>query len=353
MTRILLFCLIWIAALDGHAATSNPPQPVQPFNAVLWTTTTLHSRAGKASVFMQRTVYTRDSAGNVRREIYQPTKGLQHDTTAPLEHVLNSSTSAWALPYAQSSKETVEKDVDLGVLQFSGLPAKGRRQTFQDRNGQRTHTLETWFCASLGLTVRMESSNSRGDTVFTDLSELQLGEPASLSAKTVSVASPAIPLLHLYRSLFTQISHIERDRQANDPSLHVNMNEIEDHLRKKIGLSTSEWQILIDRSLKVESYTREVSKQARSFADQDRAARKQNPLGGNTLAAGRATLHKMQLDLNTHVQGEIDQLKTAVGPNATTRIEAYLQGPLAASTSRITITAAQLQALRAQKGQAR
>jgi hypothetical protein len=53
------------------------------------------------------------------------------------------------------------------------------------------------------------------------------------------------------------------------------------------------------------------------------------------------------------VQVEIDQLNTAVGPGATTRIEAYLQGPLAASTSRIPVTSAQLQALRLQKEQAR
>jgi hypothetical protein len=105
--------------------------------------------------------------------------------------------------------------------------------------------------------------------------------------------------------------------------------------------------------VKVERYTSEMSKQARSFADEDRAARRENPLSANTLAAGRATLHQMQLDLNAHVQGEIDQLKTAVGPDATTHIEAYLQGPLAASTSRISLTPAQLQALRSQKEQAR
>jgi hypothetical protein len=82
MKQVLLLCLIGIAALDIHAATGNPPQPVQPFTAVLWTTTTLHSPAGKPSVFMRRTVYTRDASGNTRREIYQPTRGLLHDVPA-------------------------------------------------------------------------------------------------------------------------------------------------------------------------------------------------------------------------------------------------------------------------------
>ncbi|MGD0941844.1 MAG: hypothetical protein ABR905_19275 [Terracidiphilus sp.] len=353
MKRVLLLCLIGMAAVDTHAATSNPPQPVQAFSAVLWTTTTLHSPAGKPSTFMQRTVYTRDASGNVRREIYRPTKGFSHDTTAPLERVLTGSTSAQTPPLVLSSKEIVEQDADLGTLQLSGFPATGKRRIFQDANGQRTHTLETWFSPSLGLTVHMESRNARGDTVVSDLSDLQLGNPVSSSAEMAPVASPPIPLLNLYRGLFTLIAHMERDRLANDPTRHVNMDEIEDHLRKQVGLSASEWQVLLDKSVKVESYTREMSKQAHSFADQDRAARQQTPLSANSLAVGRATLHKMQLDLNAHVQGEIDQLKTAVGPDATTRIEAYLQGPLAASTSRITLTSAQLQAMRAQKEQAR
>ena len=353
MKRALFLCVIGMAALNTHAATINPPQSVQPFTAVVWTTKTLHSPAGKSFIFVQRTVYTRDASGNVRREIYQPTKGLQHDTTAPLERVLTGSTSAQAPPQLQSSKETVEQDVDLGTLQLSGLPATGRRQTFQDANGQRTHTLETWFSPTLGLTVRMESSNARGDTVFSELSDLQLGSSVSSSAETAPVASPPIPLLNLYRGLFTHIAHMERDRLANDPNLHVNMGEIEDHLRKKLGLSANEWQVLVEKSVKVENYTRAMSKQARDFADQDRAARRKNPLSANTAAVGHATLHRMQLDLNAHVQGEIDQLKTTVGADATTRIEAYLQGPFAASTSRVQFIPAQIQALRAQQEQAR
>jgi hypothetical protein len=71
MKRFFLLCLLGMAALDLRAATSNPPQPVQPFTAVVWTTTTLHSPAGKASIFMRRTVYTRDASGNVRRELYR------------------------------------------------------------------------------------------------------------------------------------------------------------------------------------------------------------------------------------------------------------------------------------------
>ena len=353
MKRVL-FCLIGMAALDTQAAVGQTSQPIQPFSAVVWTTTTLHSPAGKPTTFMQRTVYTRDASGNMRREIYRPTKGLDHDVTAPLERVIAGSTSAQVLPQAQSSKDIVKQDVDLGTSQFSGLPAAGRRQTFQDANGQFTHTLETWFSPTLGLTVRMQSNNALGDTVISDLSELHLDSSVSLSAGTAPVAAPAIPLLALYRVLFTEVAHMERDRLANDPNFHVNMNEIEDHLRKKMSLSATDWQTLVDKSVKVESYMHEVSKQARAFAAQDRAARRENPLSAaNTLATDRATLHKMQQDFNIHVQAEIDQLKATVGPDATERIQAYLQGPVAASTSVVHVNSARLQAQRAQKEQPR
>jgi hypothetical protein len=56
MKRVILLCLIGMAALDTRAATNNPPQLVQPFSAVLWTTTTLHSPAGKPFTFMRRIV---------------------------------------------------------------------------------------------------------------------------------------------------------------------------------------------------------------------------------------------------------------------------------------------------------
>jgi hypothetical protein len=303
---------------------------------------------------MQRTVVTRDPSGNVRREIYRPTKGLLHDTTAPLERVLTGSTSTVKEFFsARSPKDTAEQDDDLGTSQFSGFPAKGKRQTFRDSGGQLTHTLETWYSSSLGLTVHMQSSNARGDTAIIDLSELHLGTPASSPSETAATTSHTIPLLVLYRGLFTHIAHMERDRQTNDPNRHVNMGEIEDHLRKKLNLSASEWQILVDKSVKVESYTRDMSQKARSFADQDRAARRENPLSAHTLAAGRATLHNMQLDLNMHVQAEIDELKKSVGETATEHIQNYLQGPQAASTSVIHVNLAQLRAQRAQKEQTR
>ena len=199
----------------------------------------------------------------------------------------------------------------------------------------------------------MQSSNARGDSAVSDLSELHLDSSAASPSAAAPVASPTIPLLVLYRGLFTQIARMERDRQANDPNLHVNMNEIEDHLRKKLGLTTSEWQALAVKSIRVEAYTRERSVEARSFASQDRAARRQNPLSSNTLAKGRATLHAMQQDLNAHVQVEIDDLKSTVGQDAAEKIKAYLQGPLAASTSVIPVKAVQLQAERERKEQAR
>jgi hypothetical protein len=120
---------------------------------------------------------------------------------------------------------------------------------------------------------------------------------------------------------------MERDRLANDPTRLVNMVEIEDHLRKKIDLSSGEWQTLVSASVKVDGYTEEETKQAHALAGQVR----QSSPSAASLAAGRATLHKMQLDFNGQVLGDIKELETAVGPDTTNRIHAYLSGPLTAS----------------------
>jgi hypothetical protein len=154
--------------------------------------------------------------------------------------------------------------------------------------------------------------------------------PAPGSSTSTPVKQP-ISQLHLYRALFMFIAQMERDRLADPPTQLANMVEIEDHLRKKINLTHSQWQTLVSTGVKVNGYAKETSQQARAFADQDRASRSGNPLSANTLAAGRATLHKMQLDLNARVLGDIQELEVAVGADATANIHAYLNGPLAAS----------------------
>lgn len=345
MKLVLILCLMAVTA-DIHAVTSNPPKPLQPFTAVFWTTTTLHSPTGKSSTFMRRTVCTRDAI--LRCQIYQPTKGLQHDVTAPLERVVTGPTSAQDLPHVRSNKETVE-ETDLGTQQFSGFPAQGRRQTFRDPGSQRSRTIETWFSPVLGLTVHMEGSNAHGDTISRDLSELHLGKPDTSASDTVPAPTPAIPLLSLYKSLFTLVAHMERDRLAPDPNRQVDMNQIEDHLRTKIGLSSGDWQVLVEKSVKIASYTHEAFKQAHDFADQNSTALQQNPPSASTVES-RATLRQMRLGLNTHIQGEVDKLNATIGQDAANRISTYLHGPLTAATTQAHLSPAQVQALRARTG---
>jgi hypothetical protein len=143
---------------------------------------------------------------------------------------------------------------------------------------------------------------------------------------------PPISQLGLYRALFHFVSHMERDRLANPPTQLANMVEIEDQLRRKMNLSSSELQTLMNTSVKVDSYTEETLKQARALADQTRASSRQDPTNSpNTLAAGRAKLRQLQSDLNDRVLSDIKELETNVGTDATTKIHVYLNGPLTAS----------------------
>jgi hypothetical protein len=149
---------------------------------------------------------------------------------------------------------------------------------------------------------------------------------------TSTPTAAAISQLHLYRALFHFVSQMERDRLANPPTQLANMVEIEDRLRKKMNLSPSEWQTLVNTSVKVDSYAEETSRQAHAVADEARASSRQNQVNSaNTLAAGRAKLHQMQSDLNDRVLGDISELETSVGADTSTKIHAFLDGPLAAS----------------------
>ena len=124
---------------------------------------------------------------------------------------------------------------------------------------------------------------------------------------------------------------MEKERQKDNPNSTISMADIEDQLRKKINLSSDEWQALVATSNGVDGSTQEATKQARTFADQDRALRKQNPLTANSPATGRAVLRKMQADLDARVITDINKLEATVGPDCIARIQSYLNGPLAAS----------------------
>jgi hypothetical protein len=126
---------------------------------------------------------------------------------------------------------------------------------------------------------------------------------------------------------------MEQDRLANPPTQLANMAVIEDNLRKKINLSPRERQALVNTSVKVDNYTEEALKQAHGVADQSRASSRQDQINSaNILANGRTKLHQMQSDLNDRLLGDIKDLETSVGADATTKIHAYLSGALAAST---------------------
>lgn len=152
------------------------------------------------------------------------------------------------------------------------------------------------------------------------------------SSGTSVQTAPAISQLRLYRALFYIVSHMERDRMANPPTQLANMVEIEDQLRKTMGLSSGEWQTLLKTSVKVNNYTEETFKQAHAVADQARTSSREDPVNSaNTLATGQAKLRQMQSDFNDHVLSDIKGLETSVGTEATTKIHAYLNGPMTAS----------------------
>ena len=254
-------------------------QPVQAFTAVVWTTTTLHSREGKAATFSQRTVFTRDSLGNISRRIYQPTKGLQHNTGAPLLRIVTGTRVANDISSGTFNHQVLSSDTNLGTATFQGYPAQGHRQVMRDVNGGLARA--PWkhgLVHPLGLTVHMERREPDGDSVVSDLSELSLGDPATSSETAPPASAPAVPTLTLYRSFFNHVAHLERDKHENDPNRHVNLQQIEDHLAGRLAFSGSEWEALVNSSEAVDRYTRDMTDRARRVAAQAKADQRSGPM---------------------------------------------------------------------------
>jgi hypothetical protein len=178
---LILTVLSGIASSSAQSSSSGSKQPVQAYSATVWTTITFQLPNGKTNPVTRRTEMSRDAAGNWKAEVHRLTKGLQQDTSAPVDRVFTGSNSAQTFAPSQSNGETLIDDQDLGTRIISGLPATGRRRTFQSvgRQPQATHTLETWFCPTLGTFVHIDSRNFDGSTMVSDLSNLQLNNSVS------------------------------------------------------------------------------------------------------------------------------------------------------------------------------
>lgn len=178
---LILTVLSGIASSSAQSSSSGSKKSVQAYSGTVWTTITFQLPNGKTNTVTRRTEVSCDAAGNCRTEVHRLTRGLQQDTSAPLDHVFTGSNTARTFARSQSNGETLIEDQDLGTRVISGLPATGRRRVFQSvgREPQATHTLETWFCPTLGTFVHTESRNFDGSTTVSDLSNLQLGNSVS------------------------------------------------------------------------------------------------------------------------------------------------------------------------------
>jgi outer membrane lipoprotein-sorting protein len=178
---LILTLLSGLASSSAQSSSSGLKKSVQAYSGTVWTTIAFQLPNGKTNIVTRRTEVSRDATGNWRSEVHRPTKGLQQDTSGPLDHVFTGSNAAQSFTPSQSNGETLIDDQDLGTRNFSGLPATGRRRVFQSvgRQPQATHTFETWFCPTLGTFVHIESRNFDGSTMVSDFSNLQLGNSVS------------------------------------------------------------------------------------------------------------------------------------------------------------------------------
>lgn len=172
---LILSMLSGIVSISAQSSSSGSKKSVQAYSGTVWTTITFQLSNGMTNTVTQRAEVSRDASGNWKSEVHRFTRGLQQDTSAPVDHVSTGSNSAQTFAPSQSNGEILIEDQDLGAGNFSGFPITGRRRVFQsvNRQLQATHIVETWFCPTLGMFVHIKSRNFDGSTTVSDLSNLQ------------------------------------------------------------------------------------------------------------------------------------------------------------------------------------
>jgi hypothetical protein len=344
----MIFPLTAVSQNPAGSPKRHSVQRLPAYSATRWTTITRQLPDGTTKIVTQRTEVSRDALGNWQIAQYRPTNGAQYDASAPLEHTdAGTTTSAGkTLAPSISNGEALEQDEDLGTRIESGLQTQGRRRTFLsvDRQPVAKHILETWYSPVLGVVVHSVSHNFDGSVIVSELANVQVGSSSASPTQTQSsqadsaTAQHAPNQLSLYRGLFSIVAHMERARLANPPSQVGNMVAVEDSLRTKMNLSKSEWQRLVTTAVKVDAYTEDFGKQARAIAQQKRA---ESVTTGNTaqaFSATRTVLRQMKADQDDRLLKDIKELESNVGADSTTKIHAYLNGPLAASAQVIPLT---------------
>jgi hypothetical protein len=258
--------------------------------------------------------------------------------------------------------------VDLGTRTISGYTVKGERKTYSYSDPARQPqpvqvTQDIWFSPDLQVALLIETSDTLGNSTTKSLKEITLGEPApslftippaymkvnantppakSLTAQTVTTprlsvgARPAneIPLTVLYQQFFLYEAHLEHLAAAH-PEVPKG-RAVKDYMRNNIGLSEEEWKQIAASSQRIEKANQEHGVQRDLLIAEDRKACQSNPPSCASATPNLSALRNLQSQRNREVVAEFEALESALGPDSTAKLRAYLQGHIASHINMFT-----------------
>jgi len=312
---------------------------------------------------------------------------------------LRPSTKPQSLPVAIPFGAVITaQNQDLGQRSIDGYSVTGSRLSLLFPAGTKrpaqdvTETRDTWFSSDLQTVLLTETNDSLGNSSSTALTHIKLGEPdptlftipGNYSTTNVARSAPAsttlqagatpaisitrptgtqtpgatssqqpytIPLSHLYRHFYLYEAHLEHvaDAHPEEPK----GGAIKDHMRQKTGLSEAEWQTVSATSLRMETTLKALNTQANALIEEDRQTCQFSKLSCLPDPPNLPKRKELQKQQDQAIAAETTALETALGPDATAKLRAYLQSDTASHVTVIPISPAALKAAQQAAEQAR
>jgi hypothetical protein len=143
------------------------------------------------------------------------------------------------------------------------------------------------------------------------------------------------PLPHLYWHFLMYQNHLDRAAALHEQQ-GKNGAWLRDHFQKQLGFTDTQFAVVRAAAQSLEPELKQIRVEAMAVVKADRElAGISMPTGGppvpggvravNQERPGRARLHELQLQHEAAIAGEIDKLKKDLGPEASAKLESYLQ----------------------------
>jgi hypothetical protein len=197
---------------------------------------------------------------------------------------------------------------------------KSRSAKFSGRKNNRKRNSATSRAWKIGLCSAVLAAT------FSWSSHGQEVKPApSPTARQVERPS----LQHVYMHFFLYQNHLDKAAAAHEVQ-GKDGSWLRDHFQQQLGFTSAQFAIVRATGVRLESELKELGSEAKTIAEADRAARRENPETPRVPDPRLKDLTKQREDL---LQREIDGLNQELGPERAAKLQDFLHNHFLQNTS--------------------